>query len=151
MAVTDTGHDVTRITRFYGLSTDTKPTNAMVGATFHETNTRHSFVWTRSAWVASEAVRTEDPNQKAAFGELLVAEPTPVVQIQFPYNINTDLIEKRENASGTITESQSMAVIQSGASANSAGHMLSIVPLCLRRTAPNHPVVYLSPPGSRAL
>ena len=66
---------------------------------------------------------------KAAFGELLVAAPTPVIQLQFPYNINTDLIEKRENASGTITESQSMAVIQSGASANSGAHMLSLEPL----------------------
>jgi hypothetical protein len=66
---------------------------------------------------------------KAAFGELLVAAPTPVVQLQFPYNINSDLIEKRENASGTVTESQSMAVIQSGAAANSAAHMLSVAPL----------------------
>ncbi len=69
------------------------------------------------------------PDDKAAFGELLIAEPTPVIQIQFPYNINTDIIEKRENASGTVTESQSMAVIQSGASANSAAHMLSIEPI----------------------
>lgn len=62
---------------------------------------------------------------KTAFGELLVAEPTPVVQLQFPYNINTDIIEKRENNAGTITQSGGMAVIQSGASVNSAAHMLS--------------------------
>lgn len=70
-----------------------------------------------------------DPGQKSAFGELLVAEPTPVVQLQFPYNINADLIEKRENNLGTITQADGMAVMQSGASANSAAHMLSIVPL----------------------
>ena len=64
-----------------------------------------------------------------AFGEIQVAEPTPIVQCQFPYNINTDIIEKRENNAGTITQSQSMAVIQSGASNNSAAHMLSRVPL----------------------
>ncbi len=55
-----------------------------------------------------------DPDDTTAFGELIVGEPTPIVQLQFPYNINTDLVEKRENASGTVTESQSMAVIQSG-------------------------------------
>lgn len=46
-----------------------------------------------------------DPDHKAAFGELLVAEPTPVIQLQFPYNINADLIESRENNLGTVTES----------------------------------------------
>lgn len=64
-------------------------------------------------------------DQKTAFGELLVAEPSASIQIQFPYNINTDLIEKRENALGSVTQADSMAVIQSGASANSAAHMLS--------------------------
>ena len=64
-----------------------------------------------------------------AFGETAVAEPTPVVQLQFPYNINTDIIEKRENNAGTITQAGGMAVMQTGASANSAAHMLSILPL----------------------
>ena len=64
-------------------------------------------------------------DQKTAFGELLVADPSASVQIQFPYNINTDLVEKRENASGSVTQADSMAVVQSGASANSAAHMLS--------------------------
>ncbi len=68
-------------------------------------------------------------NQKSAFDELLTAEPFPVVQLQFPYNINTDIIEKRENNLGTITQADSMAVLQSGAGANSAAHLLSRVPL----------------------
>ncbi len=66
-----------------------------------------------------------DEPQRAAFGEALVAQPTPVVQLQFPYNINTDLIEKQENASGTITQADGMAVVQSGAAASSGAHMLS--------------------------
>jgi hypothetical protein len=66
---------------------------------------------------------------KTAFGEGSVAEPTPVVQLQFPYNINTDLIEKRENNLGSITQADGMAVMQSGASANSAAHMLSRIPV----------------------
>jgi hypothetical protein len=73
--------------------------------------------------------KPEVEDHKAAFGELLVAEPTPVVQLQFPYNINADLIESRENASGSVTQADNMAVIQSGGSSNSAAHMLSHKPL----------------------
>ena len=43
-------------------------------------------------------------DQKTAFGELAVAEHTPVVQIQFPYNINADIIESRENNLGGIAQ-----------------------------------------------
>ena len=70
-----------------------------------------------------------EEDQKTAFGELAVAEHTPVVQIQFPYNINTNIIESRENNLGTITQADSMAVMSTGASANSAAHMLSRVPI----------------------
>lgn len=70
-----------------------------------------------------------DPGQKSAFDELLIAEPFPIVQLQFPYNINTDIVEKRENNLGTITQADSMAVMQSGAGANSAAHLLSKIPV----------------------
>lgn len=70
-----------------------------------------------------------DTPTKTAFGEQAIAEPTPVVQLQFPYNINTDLVEKRENNLGSVTQATGMAVIQSGTSANSAAHMLSRVPV----------------------
>lgn len=69
------------------------------------------------------------PDSKTAFGELSVSEPTTVTALQFPYNINSRLIDRRENNLGTVTQSQSMAIIQSGASANSAGCMLSRLPL----------------------
>ncbi len=64
-----------------------------------------------------------------AFGELQVAEPTPIVQCQYPYNINADVIEKRENNLGTITQGQGMMIMQSGSSANTAAHALSRVPV----------------------
>ena len=56
MAITDTGHDSTKITRFYGLSTDTKPvaTAAMIGATFYETDTKHGFIYDGVVWNRSE-------------------------------------------------------------------------------------------------
>ena len=66
-----------------------------------------------------------EQDQKSAFDEVLIVEPTPVVQIDFPYNINTDVITKRENNLGSITQATGMAVMQSGASKNSAAHMLS--------------------------
>ena len=58
MAVTDTGHDATRITRFYGLSTETKPENPMIGATFYETNTRRTFVY-GDEWVLTEKITAD--------------------------------------------------------------------------------------------
>ena len=70
-----------------------------------------------------------ETSTKSAFSELVTVEPTPVVQLQFPYNINADIIESRENNAGTITQADGMAVLQSGASANSAAHLLSRVPV----------------------
>ena len=70
-----------------------------------------------------------EEGQRTAFDELLIAEATPVVQIQFPYNINTELVEVRENNLGSLTQADGMAVLQSGAGANSAAHMLSRMPL----------------------
>ncbi len=70
MAIIDTSHEF--ITRFFGLSTDTKPTSAMIGATFYETDTREEFVydgaWTRSKTVVVEQLAT------VAAKELLLAK-----------------------------------------------------------------------------
>jgi hypothetical protein len=59
MPVTDTGHDQAKITRFFGSSSDTKPVNAMIGARFHETDTKHGFVFDGAEWVRSETVSVE--------------------------------------------------------------------------------------------
>ena len=128
MAVTDTDSHQ-HIPRFFGLSTDTKPTGVPVASTFTETDTQEEFVYDGASWARDKTVVVDPIVTKTAFGEQSVAEPTPAVQLQFPYNINTDLVEKRENNAGSITQSGSMAVMQSGASANSAAHMLSRIPL----------------------
>lgn len=57
MAVTDTSHE--NPTRFFGLSTDTKPTSAMVDSTFYETDTRHRFLYDGANWIRSEQVMVE--------------------------------------------------------------------------------------------
>lgn len=54
--VTDTAHDAAKITRFFGLSTATKPASAMVGATFLETDTQKAFVYDGDAWVRDPLV-----------------------------------------------------------------------------------------------
>ncbi len=64
-------------------------------------------------------------DKKTAFGELEVAQMTPVIQMQWPYNINTEIVNTRPNQSGTVTQASSMIVVQSGAAANSGATLLS--------------------------
>ena len=79
MAISDTAHDKTLITRFYGLSTDTKPLKAMIGARFYETDTKHGFVfdgeWRRTEQIVVEqadAVVVEKiPTTDDLLGEIL--------------------------------------------------------------------------------
>lgn len=66
---------------------------------------------------------------RSAFGEVLVAQPHPRVQIKFPYNINPDIVRSCENNSGTVTQADGMAVVQSGASANSGAILESRGPI----------------------
>lgn len=66
-------------------------------------------------------------NDKSAFGELKTAELTPVVQLQFPYNINSQIVKANANQSGTVDVNQNMARLQSGAAANSSGEIFSVV------------------------
>ncbi len=66
----------------------------------------------------------EEPDQKAAFGEQSVAEPTPLVQVQFPYNINPRLVEVRANG-GTVTQDTGRVKVSTGAGANQTAMMLT--------------------------
>lgn len=73
--------------------------------------------------------RLHTSSQRSAFGEDLVAQPSPVVQLSFPYNINATFAESRENNAGTVTQSNSMAVLSTGASTSSAATLVSRVPI----------------------
>ncbi len=55
-----------------------------------------------------------------AFGELRVATLTPVTGWTFNYNVNTDLVKTTVVSAGTVTQSDSKALLQTGASANSS-------------------------------
>tara|TARA_R110002096_G_scaffold271950_5_gene465684 strand:- start:732 stop:2510 length:1779 start_codon:yes stop_codon:yes gene_type:complete len=62
-------------------------------------------------------VHVHDP--VTAFGEVRTAHLSPKVHLTYPYNINGDLIHTTEANSGTVTQADSMAVLQT--STNSAG------------------------------
>lgn len=66
---------------------------------------------------------------RTAFDELHVAELTPIVQLQFPYNINTEQVDAHENNSGTVTQADNMAVLQSGTDAIARAELHSLVPV----------------------
>ena len=66
---------------------------------------------------------------RTAFGESSVAELTPVVQLQFPYNINPEQVDVHANNSGTVTQADNMAVLQSGTDAVARAEFHSIVPV----------------------
>lgn len=68
---------------------------------------------------------TFPPEGKTAFGEALVAQLTPVLQLVFPYNINTILLDARNNQSGTSSIDTSMLSISTGAAASSSSTVLS--------------------------
>ncbi|MDP3889497.1 MAG: collagen-like protein [bacterium] len=64
-------------------------------------------------------------SQLSAFGELLTVEPNAIVQLQFPYNINTDYVITDTTGAGTVTQADSLLVVQTGTSNNSRATLLS--------------------------
>lgn len=64
------------------------------------------------------------PQGTAAFGESLVTEPTPNVQLTFSYNINLAQVIVQANG-GTVTQAAGEAVLSTGAGANQSVYMSS--------------------------
>lgn len=60
-----------------------------------------------------------------AFGEISTAENTPDIQLQFPYDINNNIVKNRGNQSGAVDQINNMARLQTGAAADSSAEMLS--------------------------
>lgn len=58
-------------------------------------------------------------DSRTAFGELAVAENTPQVQAKFPYNLNTDIVQKLTNGSGSsVTVGGGLCTVTCEAAAN---------------------------------
>jgi hypothetical protein len=62
---------------------------------------------------------------RSAFGEQEVTNPTPIVQVDFIYNINTDMIDTNLTGTGSVTQANAMAVVATGASASSSAELLT--------------------------
>lgn len=63
--------------------------------------------------------------QRSAFDELLVTEPTPQVQLQFPYNINSSLVDISSSGDGAVTQVDNKAHLETGAASNSVAVLKS--------------------------
>lgn len=60
------------------------------------------------------SLNTVNPYTTSAFGETNVSQLSPVIQLQFPYSINTNNVIQFTNGSGTITNGNSQANLSSG-------------------------------------
>ena len=73
---------------------------------------------------------TYAPFEKPAvtsFGEALSAQLTPIIHLEFPYNINSRIVTSRVNNGGTITQTDQKAQLSTGASSNASAQMVSVV------------------------
>lgn len=61
----------------------------------------------------------------SAFGELMVIEPTPIVQLQFPYNINSRIVDSNVNNGGTVSLDSDHAKVSTSASTSASAMMIS--------------------------
>lgn len=75
------------------------------------------------------AVTALGVGQNTAFGELAVAEMTPITGWTFAYNVNTDMVTKTTTGTGAITASSGRAVLSSSAAINSSAMIASNLPL----------------------
>jgi len=71
--------------------------------------------------------------QVTGFGEVSVAEATPIIEVQYPYNINTEIVMRNLNGSGTATVADSLLTITTGTTIGSTAMVMT------RDTAKYHP------------
>lgn len=78
---------------------------------------------------SSGGVAVEITGPTTAFGELVVAEPTPIIQLQFAYNLNSRLVAEHNNSGGSTSIAQNMVALSTGAGANQSSEIHSIIPI----------------------
>lgn len=66
-----------------------------------------------------------NPDPLTAFGELSMAQNNPRIQLQFPYNINTEEVNTTTTGSGTVSFSQPFAVCSTTAATSSSATLSS--------------------------
>jgi len=68
-------------------------------------------------------------SEKTAFGELNVAELTPMAGWTFAYNVNADLVTSTTTGSGTVTHDGNFAVLSTTAAASSSAKIETKLPV----------------------
>jgi len=64
----------------------------------------------------------------SAFGEVLTTQLTPIVNIEFSYNLHGDIVITRENG-GTVSIDSNRVKLSTGASTNQSAQLLSKIPV----------------------
>lgn len=70
--------------------------------------------FTPDSKVKVETTGNSGSSQIAPFGEVATASPFARIALSFPYNINSALIDSITASTGTVTQADSMAVLQTG-------------------------------------
>jgi len=101
------------------------PFPAVGGEPFSSNDMRYPLIpWAESLLAAPFA---PDSAFIGAFGQLVAQEETPIVTIDFPYNINTAYVTPTTANGGTVTQANSQAVLQTSAAANGSATLNSII------------------------
>lgn len=62
---------------------------------------------------------------KSSYGELLVVQPTPVIKVQFVYNLNTRYSTTVTTGSGSFVAENALLTVQTGAAINSSATLMT--------------------------
>jgi hypothetical protein len=101
------------------------PFPAVGGEPFSSNDMRYPLIpWAESLLAAPFA---PDSAFIGAFGQLVAQEETPIVTIDFPYNINTAYVTPTTANGGTVTQADSQAILQTSAAANGSAVLNSII------------------------
>jgi hypothetical protein len=80
----------------------------------------------------SNQLKVDVSSPKTSFDELPIAELTPVTQLTFPYNVNTDLVSVTTANDGTVTQGDNMAILQTSSTANGSANVESLTTIPFR-------------------
>jgi hypothetical protein len=69
---------------------------------------------------ANGVLKTAIESPLTAFGEIQIAEMTPVIQVTYPYNINPLLVNTTVSNGGSVTQSDNMVVLQTSGGTSSS-------------------------------
>lgn len=98
------------------------PYPAPGGEPFSSTDMRYPLIpWAESLLITPQ-------NQLTSTGSLAVAEPTPLVAVEFNYNINTRIVTPTVANGGSVTQATALAILQTGTNPAGSAKLESRIP-----------------------